>query len=230
MAKGKVNQDKTGIFLRMHLRHRILISLSLALLAFLLVFQSRLDGLINAMIVWNAFAFSFIVTSWIVFFTRSATQMRLRARQEDGSRIFVFSIILVSCFACMFAVSLLILSKDAGSIPRIIYVPVAILSMLFSWVVVHTTFCFHYTHLYYADDPENSQVHIGGLEFPREKKPDFLDFAYFSFIIGMTFQVSDVEITSRRLRRLALLHSLLSFGLNTFVVALVVNLIAGLKH
>ena len=130
----------------------------------------------------------------------------------------------------MVAVLMLILSRYVGNTPRFIYVPVAVLSMLFSWIVVHTTFCFHYTHLYYSDDPANPDTHAGGLDFPGDQKPDFLDFAYFSFVIGMTFQVSDVQITSVRLRRLALVHGLLSFGLNTFVVALVVNLIAGLKN
>ena len=68
------------------------------------------------------------------------------------------------------------------------------------------------------------------LDFPGNAKPDYLDFAYFAFVIGMTFQVSDVEIPSRTIRRTALAHSLLSFALNTFVVALTINLIAGLKH
>src|SRR5882757_6149804 len=174
----------------MRLRHRIYISLCVALLTALLLFRGGPGWLVNAMIVWNAFAFSFIVTSWLVFFTRSAEQMRQRAREEDGSRIFVFGIILFSCFACMFAVLMLILSKYVGNASKPVYVPVAVLSMLFSWIVVHTTFCFHYTHLYYSNDPENPQTHAGGLDFPACKKPDFLDFAYFSFVIGMTFQVS----------------------------------------
>lgn len=67
-----------------------------------------------------------------------------------------------------------------------------------------------------------------GLNFPQEKQPDYIDFAYFSFVIGMTFQVSDVQINSRIIRRTALAHGLLSFALNTFVVALTINLIAGL--
>lgn len=229
MSGERFKKKKESLFNRMHLRHRMFISLCAALIAFLLIRRTQLDWLIVSMIVWNAFALFFILTSWTVFFTRSAKQMRLRAPQEDGSRIFVFLLIVVSSFACMFAVLLLVLSGDELT-PGITYVPVAIVSMLFSWVLVHTTFCFHYTHLYYSDDPDNPQTHAGGFEFPNEKEPDFLDFAYFSFIIGMTFQVSDVSVSSRRLRRLTLLHSLLSFCLNTFVVALVINLIAGLKH
>ncbi len=229
MADEQLKKKPDSIFNRMHLRHRVGISIAAALIAFLLLSRSHLDRLIISMIIWNSFALFFILTSWIVFFTRSTKQMRHRARLEDGSRVFVFTLVIISSFACMFAVLLLILSKEETT-PGIIYVPVAIISMIFSWIVVHTTFCFHYTHLYYSDNPENSQTHAGGFDFPNENRPDFLDFAYFSFIIGMTFQVSDVSITSRRLRRLTLLHSLLSFCLNTFVVALVVNLIAGLKH
>jgi uncharacterized membrane protein len=218
------------IIVRIHLSHRIAISLAFALLIFFLIFRSRLDGLVIAMITWSAFAFSFILLSWLVFFNRTTAQMRARARQEDGSRIFVFLIILISCFASMFAVLLLILNHGAEGTPRSIYVPVAVGTMLLSWLMVHTTFCFHYAHLYYDDAKENTSVHAGGLDFPNEKKPDYLDFVYFSYVIGMTFQVSDVTITSRTIRRVVLLHGILAFGLNTFVVALIINLISGLKN
>ena len=137
---------------------------------------------------------------------------------------------MLSSFASLFTVLLLISSDNLKDTSPYIYVPVAILGILLSWMMVHISFTFHYAHLYYDDDDDgNTHKHAGGLNFPNENKPDYLDFAYFSFIIGMTFQVSDVEITSKKLRRMVLLHSLLSFGLNTFVVALTINLIAGLK-
>jgi uncharacterized membrane protein len=230
MPGGTGKKNLRDIILRMHLIHRIAISLGLSLLVFLLIFRSSLDRLVIAMIVWNAFTFSFILTSWLVFFTRKPTQMRMRARQEDGNRIFVFMVILISSFASLFAVLLLVLSKDAGGTPRIVYVPLAIATMLFSWVMVHTTFCFHYAHLYYDDAKDDTEIHAGGLDFPNEKRPDYIDFVYLSFGIGMSFQVADVNITSRIIRRVVLLHGLISFGLNTFVVALTINLIAGLKN
>jgi uncharacterized membrane protein len=214
---------------RIHLRDRIAIGLCIALLTFLLIYQTGLDRLIKAMITWIAFAFSFNFASWLVFFNRTPLQMRERARQEDGNRVFVFLVILISCFASMFAVLLLVLSKDAGGTPKIIYVPVSIATMLFSWALVHTTFCFHYAHLYYDDAEDDTEIHAGGLDFPSEKRPDYLDFVYFSYGIGMTFQVADVNITSRTFRRMALLHGMVSFWFNTFVVALTINLIAGLK-
>lgn len=230
MSKRASTNSFQRIILRMHLSHRIAISLGFALLVFLLILKTSLDQLVVAMITWNAFAFAFLTTSCLVFFNRTAIQMRARARQEDGNRIFVFTIILISCFASMFAVLLLVVSTDAGGTPKIIYVPVAVVSMLFSWMMVHTTFCFHYAHLYYDDAVEDSEINAGGLEFPAEKRPDYMDFVYFSFAVGTAFQSPDVNITSRVIRRVALLHGLLAFGLNTYVVALTINLIAGLKN
>jgi uncharacterized membrane protein len=129
----------------------------------------------------------------------------------------------------MIIVVVLVISKDSLGMEEKVYLPIIIGGILLSWTLVHTTFCFHYAHLYYNKE-KGTDNNAEGLEFPNEKQPDYIDFAYFSFIIGMTFQVSDVEISSRKIRRLALAHSLLSFVLNTFVVALTINLIAGLRN
>jgi uncharacterized membrane protein len=87
-----------------------------------------------------------------------------------------------------------------------------------------------YAHLFYGDHHNKDADKIGsGLEFPGDEKPDFIDFAYFSFVLGMTFQVSDVEISSRKIRRLSLLHSLIAFIFNTVIVALTINALAGLS-
>lgn len=215
---------------QLHPLHRVLISLGLSAITFFCLQNTSLQELVMLVIVWDVYALSYCTTSWIVFFARTCEQIRQHAREEDGSRIFVYFVILLSSFASLFTVLLLISSDNLKDTSPYIYVPVAILGILLSWMMVHISFTFHYAHLYYDDDEDgNTHKHAGGLNFPNENKPDYLDFAYFSFIIGMTFQVSDVEITSKKLRRMVLLHSLLSFGLNTFVVALTINLIAGLK-
>lgn len=85
----------------------------------------------------------------------------------------------------------------------------------------------HYAHVYYGDSDENKQTDEG-LEFPGNQKPDYLDFAYFSFVVGMTCQVSDVQVTSQRMRRLTLLHGIISFGFNTIILALLINTVSGL--
>jgi uncharacterized membrane protein len=225
MPEKKTNKATGNIFLRMHPVQRFMISLVLAAITFFLLYRSDVNGLVTAIIVWAVFALSYIITSWIVFFTRPVSGIREHARQEDGSRLYVFLLIIFSSFAGLVEVLLLIISKDSNNGP--IYIIAAVSGMLFSWGMVHTVFGFHYAHLYYGDDKTDPSKHAEGLEFPDEKKPDYLDFAYFSFVIGMTFQVSDVQVTSKILRRLVLLHGLLSFCLNTFVVALTINMIAG---
>jgi len=213
----------------MHPLHRVLISLLLCGITYLVASNSNLTILARLILLWDVFSLSYIITCWIVFFKRSIHEIRQVATKEDGSRLFVFFVILLACFASMITVLLLIISKEAAKTSEAIYLTLAIAGMLFSWFMVHTTFAFHYAHLYYDDDNTHPDKCMEGLDFPGEKKPDYLDFAYFSFVIGMTFQVSDVEISSKTIRRLALAHSLLSFGLNTFVVALTINIIAGLK-
>ncbi|NSL90027.1 DUF1345 domain-containing protein [Chitinophaga sp. Mgbs1] len=198
----------------------------LMLLVLLLFPHSIRNPLVYYMLLWDVFALSYIATGWIVFFKRPVTGIREWARVDDGSRLFVTVIVLIASFSSMVTILLLMLShgEDGG-----MYLPVSVTGMLASWFMVHTTFTFHYANLYYDDDKLDNTKHAGGLEFPDEKKPDYLDFAYFSFVIGMTFQVSDVQIDARTIRRTALVHGLLSFILNTFVVALTINLIAGLK-
>ena len=230
MAGRSAKKKGSNIFLRMRPLTRLMISLLLATIVFLLIMNIDLAVLVKIMIAWAAFALSFIVTSWIVFFMRTTTEIREHSREEDGSRLYVLLLILLTSFASLFTVLLLMLSGTAKDTPQIIYIPDAISGMLFSWVMVHTIFGFHYAHLYYANDTNDPTKHAEGLEFPKEKKPDYIDFAYFSFVLGMTFQVSDVDITSRVIRRVALFHGMLSFALNTFVVALTINLIAGLMN
>jgi uncharacterized membrane protein len=94
---------------------------------------------------------------------------------------------------------------------------------------MHTVFGLRYAHAFYGDsDQPGEGRHAGGLVFPGERLPDYFDFAYFSFVIGMTCQVSDVQITSHRMRRLAFLQSVLAFGFNTIILALLINTVSSL--
>jgi uncharacterized membrane protein len=197
----------------------------MALIAFLLVRNKAYGWVLTSTAVWDAFAISLIATSWIVFFTRPVKEINFQANKEDGSRFFVLSSVIICSFAGLLMVMTLMTSKDRLPEQQTITSILSVVGMIFSWVMVHTLFTFHYAHLYYDGRKDDSP---GGdaLDFPGERTPDYLDFAYFSFVIGMTFQVSDVEISSRTIRRTALAHALLAFVLNTFVVALTVNSIA----
>jgi uncharacterized membrane protein len=217
----------SNIFLRLRPLQRILLSLVTSLITFLIVRTKHLDWLLIVPMLWVTFALTFIITSAIVFFKLPVSEIEKKANQEDGSRVFVFISILVSSFASMFTVLLLMLSETMHT-QKTLAVVIAVMGMIVSWVLVHMIFTFHYANMYYfkrRDDKCDAP-----LDFPGKAKPDYLDFAYFSFVIGMTFQVSDVEIASQRIRRTVLFHGLLAFTLNTFVVALTINLIAGLKN
>lgn len=228
MRKKKV----ASLFVRMHPLQRVLVSLGFTVLIYivLLLLKIEVHPLVLSAMLWDIFAVSYIATGWIVFFNRTTDEIRTWARIDDGSRTFVTLTVVVASVASLVLVLLMMLSKELTGLSKVLYLPVAVSGMLASWTMVHTILTFHYTHLYYDDDENDSTKHAGGLEFPQEKKPDYIDFAYFAFVIGMTFQVSDVDITGRIIRRTALAHGLLSFLLNTFVVALTINLIAGLKE
>jgi uncharacterized membrane protein len=103
-----------------------------------------------------------------------------------------------------------------------------IATLVLAWLFVNTIFAHHYAHLYYdPPDPGSGAAERGGLSFPGTDAPDFSDFCYFAFGIGMTCQVADVTIQSRRIRRLATLHGLLAFSFNLGVMAMTINVMAG---
>ncbi len=212
-----------------HPIHRLLISISITIIVYFLLRGVHLNQFLHIIALWDVFAFSMVSLSWIVIFTRTPQQIRKVAKQEDGSLLYVYVLVLLASFASMLTVMLLMLSNDTTGIPKLVYLPVVIAGIMLSWVMVHTTFTFHYARVFYSNDANDDSKHAAGLSFPEEDSPDYLDFAYYAFVIGMTFQVSDVETRSRLLRRITLMHSIISFGLNTFVVALTINLIASLK-
>lgn len=177
--------------------------------------------LTHIMLGWDFFCMVLILLHWYMFYNTSAAETHLKAKMQDETRSEIFAVVVVSTFAGLLAVILLLLDKEIKTIDLV----TAISGMFLSWVLVHTTFTMRYAHLFYGDSSNKN----GGLDFPGDEDPDFIDFAYFSFVIGMTFQVSDVEISSRRIRRLTLLHSIISFIFNTVIVALTINALAGLS-
>lgn len=230
-VRKKENQHLIGyIFFNMHPLQRILLGLFLSFVGFYLLPRKEMNSILIVMTLWIIFASTFMITSWIVLVKRSVNDIREIAKTDDGSKLFVFLMILLSSFSSMFAVLLLMASKQENNYSNGIFLFVTIFGMLLSWAMVHTIFTFHYAHMFYDDSVESDEKVAGGLEFPKEDKPDYIDFAYFSFVIGCTFQVSDVEVSSRNIRRLVFLHGLISFVLNTFVVALTINLVAGLNR
>lgn len=193
------------------------------------VLTNRLDFASRVMLGWNIFCLVMLTFYWIAFLTTTQAHIRTQSAQEDPSRIIIFVVVLICSAASMLAVILLLTAKGETNEQKEWHVPLALAAMVLSWFMVHTIFTARYAHMYYKNKKNNSSTYTGGLDFPGGEEPDFLDFAYFSFVLGMTFQVSDVEIESKKIRSLALFHGLISFSYNTIIVALTINIIAGLK-
>ncbi len=155
-------------------------------------------------------------------------KMRHYAQQKDAGRLLILSVITAAACASLLAIGFILREKNTSSNFIILHVVLSMVTIIGSWLFVHTIFTLHYAHNYYQNHETKANSAAGGLNFPEDIEPDYWDFLYFSFVIGMTSQVSDVEITSRPMRRLSLIHSVLSFFFNTSILAMSINIIAGL--
>lgn len=226
MSKNKFDKSFLPAFGKVNSAHKLLISICIALGVYFIVEIKNIHWLTHVMIGWDTFSVCMIVMAWVTFFSTKAKQIRIESKVQDSSRVVIFIIILISTLASFLAVLLLIVTKKEGS--EVSWrMPIAVAGMVFSWLLIHTSFTLRYAHIFYGDHEIKPNTHAGGLEFPGGSLPDYLDFAYFSFVLGMTFQVSDVQITSKRFRRLALLHGLISFIFDTTMIALTINIVGG---
>lgn len=171
---------------------------------------------------WDAFSFTNLVLAWGIIASAEVKHIRRIVAREDPGRRLVFALVLLAASSSLLAVVYLLSSvRTTSGDMRSLHVGLAIAGVVLSWLLVHTLFTLRYAHIFYGDGISQKE---GGLQFPgEEKEPNYFDFAYFSFVVGMTAQTADVSISSQKLRRLALLHGLLSFGFNTIVVALSIS-------
>jgi uncharacterized membrane protein len=223
-------QVKEKQFERIGNHYRIIFSMALTLIVFFLIRHAYRPSMVF-MVSWICFAASSLILTWITIFTSHPAEVRTIAKIQDPSRTLIFLFVIFSAFISLFAIIVLLndLPKDSKRGVNV-HLLLSIASVVLSWLLIHTLFTLRYAHMYYTCrymEKGIEKERVGGLDFPSEDEPDYLDFAYFSFVIGMTFQVSDVEISSRNIRRVALLHGLLSFVYNTVIVAFSINIISG---
>lgn len=210
---------------------RLLIAIATALiLAFSLPRDWRATT--RAIVAMDAGALIFLTSSWTMMLNATALHMRRRAALMDEGRAII---LVLTAGAAIFSLVTVAIElhglKDLQGLDAAYRVGLAALTILFSWFMTHTMFALHYAHGYYSDSDPDDGKHsdLGGLEFPGDNgEPDYWDFLYFAFVIGMTFQTSDVAISSRSLRRQTLGHSILAFFFNTVILALSINIMAGL--
>ena len=214
---------------RQDARHRLIVGLTAGSAVFFIT-REHLRLWSAAISGWNAFAFIILALDWLTIWTTPLRKIRERAQQEDVSRLVIFVFVVVAACAALFAVGFLIRAhKEQPGGHFAVHLVLTLLTVISSWALLQTVYSLRYAHAFYGDsDDPRVQRHAGGLIFPGARPPNYFDFAYFSFVVGMTCQVSDVQITSRRMRRITLVHSVLAFGFNTLILALLINTVSGL--
>ena len=206
--------------------HRFFISLAVAAAVCLAVPPSW-HWPTRAVVTWIAYCSSVLLMTWYVLVSADPSEAAQEASIQDSSRTAIFIFVVLAAIASVFAVGAeLGTAKGLDRTFFIGHILFCILTIFLSWTLVHTVFTLRYAHIFY-DAPEGSEDK-GGLNFPDETRPDYLDFAYFAFTIGMCAQVSDVTVSSSRLRRLVLVHSLISFCFNLAILGLSINMVSGL--
>jgi uncharacterized membrane protein len=208
-------------------RPRLFTGLVVMLLAWPLL-PATLKATTRFIVAWDIGVLVFLALAAHLFVTASPDDMPAAAEAQQEGEWTIFWLTLAVVVVSFVAVSSeFVAIKSGPPASRGLQVTLVSVTLLQSWLVTHVTFALRYAHEFYARDLGGPDVDRG-LDFPGETEPDYLDFLYFSLVLGMTFQVSDVQITSRKLRRVATLHGLVSFLFNTVIVAFTVNIAAGL--
>ena len=177
---------------------------------------------------WDTFAFCAILLAWVTITITTQAGVRSHARAQDLSRLFIFGFVVTAACVALLSVAFVIRGHHRESQSMLTeQVVLGLGTVVLCWLLLHTVFSLHYAHVYYGD-ADDDRTMDRGLEFPKDDRPDYLDFAYFSFVVGMTCQVSDVVVCSKRMRQLTLIHGVISFAFNTFILALLINTISGL--
>jgi uncharacterized membrane protein len=173
---------------------------------------------------WDVGVALYLIQTYTMFWRADVERLRRRAKEQDEGE---FVILLLSMGATLASIGAIVIelggAKQSGHVA--IAAVLAATTILLSWGFVHTIFSLHYAHEYYGERRDGK---IGGLDFPGTEEPDYWDFLYFSLVIGMTSQVSDVQITSKVIRRAVSVHGVLSFFFNLTVLALTVNMLSNL--
>jgi uncharacterized membrane protein len=186
--------------------------------------MSQTPWQVASLLGWDTTALILVTLVLLVVWQCDSAQTHDLARPEDNSRGATDVIVLCSGVASLVGVGLaLVKGAHADGAAKTWITVLAVASVVLSWLTVQTVFTLRYAHLFYSDCDG-----VGGVDFNGDKEPDYRDFAYLAFTIGMTYQVSDTDLETKPIRRTATRQGLLSYVFGTFVVAMTINVVAGL--
>ena len=203
-------------------RNKLLVGVAVGVVAAALsalLGQGRLALLIG----WDLTALTFCTLMWRSMWPMDPEGTQTHSQRDNPGRESTDLVIVVAGVASLVAVGLVLLgASNADGSTKFVEAGLATISVFVSWTTIHTVYAARYASLYYAGTP-------GGIDFNQDdERPDYRDFAYLAFTLGMTFQVSDTDLQTKAIRRTALRQALVSFPLGTVIIASMINLVAGL--
>jgi len=206
-------------------RPHLFAGVGVGLLAFFLLTPVP-RGAIRAVLSFDIGSAVFLGLTAFSFFSSQDRDISADAKRQQEGEWSVFALTLIGAVMSFTSIFLFSGSSASHKTERSLYLAFVVTTLMLSWLTTHVSFAYRYAHEYYTKNDKGDPD--GGIEFPKDDRPDYLDFIYFSFVLGMTFQVSDCNVTSKKLRRLATLQGLIGFLFNTVILALSVNIAASL--
>ena len=182
----------------------------------------------RAIFAWDAACLWFVALMLHTMSDKRAVDIERRAARQDEGRHFILGLVLIAAAASLSAVAAeLTIAKNAHGLEKPMHVVLAFCTVGLSWFLVQLIFAMHYAHEYYLPAEDGSGC-LKGLAFPGHEPPDYWDFLHFAIVIGVAAQTADIAFVAKTMRRIGTVHGLVSFSFNTIVLALTINLLAGL--
>jgi len=223
MAHGSVSRPLNTRWSRIVAAHdRLLLSVVIGLVAFVALLGLDWRMPTRMLAAWDFGILVYLTQALVTINRFDLNRVRRRAAiQDEGGGVILVLTVLATAASIAAIIAELAPVKDSQDPGKFLPLGLAVVTIVLSWMFIQTMFAFHYAYEFYGEGHDGN---AGGLDFPKDNQPEYWDFVYFSFVIGMTFQVSDVQITSKPIRRIALAQGFVSFIFNVAIVALMVNI------
>jgi len=178
---------------------------------------------ITVLVGWCVAGSGFLMFTWVTIYPADGARTRLIAMREDESRVSSDLLVLAACVASLAGVAMILVkATEYRGTALAGMTALGVVSVVLAWALVHTVYTLRYADLYYQ--------HEGGVDFNQTEEPDYRDFAYLAFTIGMTYQVSDTNLHHKAIRRTVLGHALLSYLFGAAIIAMTINIVASLAN
>lgn len=222
---SRSNTGKSAWIIRIGAMQRLGVVIAVGILAYVAQPDS-ISWHTRAVVSWDLSVLIYLCLAWWLIASTDAAMTRDHALSQDQSGFVIFLFVIVAAFASVVAIGFVVSTiRELDAWSKAWHLALTIGALISSWLLIQTVLAFHYARRYYAI-LHRERTATPELLFPGGKEPDYLDLAYYAFVVGMTSQVSDVAVTARDMRRLTLVHSVLAFVFNIAVLALSINIIA----